>query len=130
MPDERAARRGDFEEGVPIALADGQEWHFRRPRMELYPAIGPDGSVEPAVSFGPAYHALVEALEAAPTGIDQVGALMKLAVFLLRLNYDLAPADYRTLLPFRADDPANEAMWVAIAGIATGTAGPKPSAVG
>lgn len=130
MPDEAAARRPDFEPGVPVTLADGQPWHFRRPTVEMYPAIGEGGSVSVGYSFGPAYDAMMDDLEAAAPGVDQVAALMKLAVHLLRPNYDLTPADYRALLPFRGGDEANAAMWQSIAATALGTGGKKPSGGG
>jgi hypothetical protein len=128
--DERAARRPDFEPGRPVRLGDGQSWQLRRPRVELYPAVGPDGTVDPAMSFGPAYDSLLDDLEKLEPGVDQVACLMRLAVHLLRLNYDVPPEAYRELLPFRSGDPANEAMWTEIAGVALGTAGPKPSGDG
>lgn len=131
MPDEKVLRRPEFAEGIPIALGDGREWHFRRPVIaRLYPEVSADGQVTATADYGPEYTGLVDALESAEKGLPQIEALMRVAVYLLRLNYDLAPADFRSLLPYVPGDDSNESMWLRVAAVVVGSTGPKPSAGG
>lgn len=116
---------------MPIALADGQAWHFPRPTIDVFPAFRDDGAVELAgrPSFGPAYDDLIDAFHQAATPADQLRALFALAIDLLGRNYDLAPADFTRLLRFRGGDPECEATWQQIVDVALGR-GPKACPVG
>jgi hypothetical protein len=130
--DEAAKRCSTFVEGVPVVLADGQAWHFPKPTIDLFPAIGPDGKVTDLAgkpSFGPEYDDLMDAFHQAATPADQLKALFALAVDLLGRNYDFSPTDYERLLRYRAGDPACESTWQKVVDVALGIA-PKASPVG
>jgi hypothetical protein len=130
--DEQGLRREGFREGVPIALADGQAWHFPRPVLTFYPTF--EGGGKPTFSdsrhtFGPKYDDLVEGFLASEDGYEEANGLLALAVDLLARNYDLRPEDFRALLPRMVGDLDNDVMWGAIADVALGRA-PKPTAGG
>jgi hypothetical protein len=125
--DERALRRPEFEEGVPIALSDGQEWHFPRPVMrDFYPALNREGELvlTPGSGFGPGYDALVDAFILATTVNDEHITLVALALDLLKRNYAIEPFHLRYLLRLkRPGDPEEERngeMWAQIAAVALG----------
>lgn len=131
MPDEKGARRESFDpDSVPIALGDGQLWYVPPPRTwSFFPMVGGDGSVAAgaARSFGPDFDALMErARGAEPNSVEQIGAIMAVGVDLLGRNYDLPPAAYRVLLPYRPGHEPDMAMWAAILAVAGGADGPKP----
>jgi len=131
--DEKARRRDPFAGGVPVVLGDGQEWSLPRPRIGFYPGVGEDGSLrfgeQPESVFGRDYDALLDAYVEAEDGSAAIRSLLSLAVDLLRRNYDLPPADLRTLLPRFYDDDGNTEMWRAVADVAVGRS-PKPTPVG
>jgi hypothetical protein len=131
--DEEALRRPEFVRGVPIRLADGQDWQFPKPTIDLFPVVGQGGQVAVggAPTFDVQYDELVEAFfRARALGpAEQLQALFALGVDLLARNYDLRPEDYRRLLRFHAGHEAYEAMWQGILDVALGAA-PKASPVG
>lgn len=130
--DEAALRRPEFVEGEPIVLADGQEWTFPKPVLELYPIPGPDGRLRfegLRRSFGEDYDRKIDAFADSPPA-ESLNALLDLAVDLLDRNYTLQPADYGVLLCWRPGDEDNEAMWHAITEVAMGRDAPKAGAVG
>lgn len=130
--DEAALRRPEFAHGEPIVLADGQSWYFPRPLLELYPVPGPDGTLRfdgTRRNFGEDFDRKLDTFVEAQ-GVDELNAMLDLAVDLLGRNYALQPADYGTLLPWRPRDEDNAAMWQAIVNAALGRDAPKPSAGG
>jgi len=131
--DEVALRAPGFTPGVPIRLADGQEWSFPKPVVKLCPVLDDDGAVSigGVPSFGPDYDDLVEAWYASHSlgPPDQIKAMFALGVDLLKRNYTLTPADLRRLLRFHGADAADQQTWEQIADVATGKS-PKPSPAG
>src|SRR5690242_7891870 len=85
---ESVHRRPDFLGGLPVRLADGQDWAFAGPR-ELSRA---DESLRGEV------HGLLGAIAWAEDEADRLRGELALAIALLAANYDLAPADYARLL--------------------------------
>lgn len=127
---ESERRREGFRGGVPIALADGQPWHFPRPIIDLVPAFDAAGEVvDLGGRFAEDYEAKLEAFYEAADATARIRALMALAVDLLRRNYDLTPEELRGLLRYRVGDPENTARWRAIGDVAQGN-GPKRSPAG
>lgn len=94
MADEMWLRRADLLPGVQVCLADGRSWTLPRP-IERKMAEG-------AVTFGPEYVTLVAAVAEAEVGGEEERLRAELAfgIFLLARNYNLAPADYWSLLSF------------------------------
>src|SRR5690242_4889167 len=87
-PAEAERRRPGFLGGLPIPLADGQDWAFAGPRE--------------AAAAGPADRAavadLLRGIDEADDHADHLRGELALAIHLLGLNYDLSPADYARLL--------------------------------
>lgn len=133
MLDEKEFRKPYWVDGEWIALGDGGRWSFPRPRVRIEPLVSDDGTTvafgRQKPTFDRRYDDLVEAFLMADDGTDQGNAILRLAVDLLRRNYDLAGEHYATLLPWIEDDEQNAEMWEAIADVAFGRA-PKRTASG
>lgn len=133
MLNEAELRKEGWVEGEWITLADGNRWCFPRPMIELGPEFGDDGSIElgkPRVTIDSTYDAKMEDYITSENGVDEVRALMRLAVDLLSRNYDLKPEHYREILKYRVGDESSKAMWAAIGDVAIGNSPPKPTASG
>ncbi len=137
--DEMARRRPDFLDGVPVRLADGQQWVLPKPKARF--AFAGDGySVQ--LSCGPtitdedrAYQAAYDAHNAATeadesTFRDIVSAQMRLAGALLRRNYQLSDDELSSLIVFAYDetDAAYFEIKETVLSIALGRGAPKASA--
>jgi hypothetical protein len=131
MPlDELALRKPGFSEGYKVALADGQEWTFPKPRIRFRPKIGADGKVEVGggPSFGPEYDRQLDVLfgvtEAEP--VEQLRVKFEVAVRLLSANYDLTAEQLGDLVVFEPGDEPAEERWEQLSRAVMGIA-PKPS---
>ena len=128
MLDEKALRKPGFTEGHKIALADGQEWTFPRPRIRLKPKIV-DGRVEVGggPSFGPEYDdqldALFGAVEVDP--VERLRVKFEMAVRLLSANYELEPENFAELIVLEPGEPASDERWEQLSNVLLGIA-PKP----
>lgn len=111
--DEMARRRPDFLDGVPVRLADGQEWVLPKPKARF--AFAGDGySVQ--LSCGPTItdedrecHRLYETNNALVAASDStfgqvVSIQMQLSAALLRRNYTLTDEEVGTLIVFSYDE--------------------------
>jgi hypothetical protein len=134
--DEKALRRPEFQEGVPVTLSDGQAWHFPRPVLAGFGFTrGADGRTRLVRSFDApdGFDRLVDAFVNAEGPSEEAVALADLAYDLLSRNYSLSFADCRPLLRLAAaGDPGaagSDAMWSEIADVAMGR-GPKPTPAG
>jgi len=116
-------------EGVPVVMADGREWLVRRPRIG-WSYSDSDAGYDIGFDLGPEYSTLAAKLDGAANRGEEVGALMRMFAFLLRLNYDLDAESLRTLLFVKlptsrdegddsAEDPA-ERRFLDLAAVATG----------
>lgn len=134
MPlNEYEKRRPDFQEGVWVTLADGQDWMFRTPTVQLKPKALEDGSYgfTRAISLGPSFRELLDkVMEADPDEGIPMSACLNLAIPALRLNYDLTDDELADLLIWEPDSPASEEMWGKIIGASTGTYKGKALATG
>lgn len=88
MLDERARRRAGFRGGRGILLGDGGEWTFPAP-------------AEGASEWDPELAGLIGAVSEAEDRADRLRCELALAIALLSRNYELGPAEYRTLFGFR-----------------------------
>ncbi len=129
MLDEKALRKPGFTEGHKIALADGQEWTFPRPRIRLKPKIV-DGRVEVGggPSFGPEYDDQLDAHFGAVEGdpVERVRVKFEMAVRLLSANYELEPENFAELIVLEPGEPASDERWEQLSNVLLGIA-PKPS---
>jgi hypothetical protein len=109
MLNEETQRRPEFQAGIAVELADGQQWHFPVPRVRLAPVRTPGGAW--AVGVGrsglPEYAHWAEVLlgltEADPEEYWRIR--MTAAATLLCLNYDLEGDELAELLAFEPDAP-------------------------
>lgn len=97
MLDERALRRPDFRGGVPVRLADGQEWTLPHP-LVLFTEDDQEGEIREEWNLGPEYAALVAASQTADDGVEVIKTELALFKYLIRLNYDVDQAQLREIL--------------------------------
>jgi hypothetical protein len=93
MRDETALRRAEYLGGIAITLADGRSWAFPGPRE-----VSPEGACEDACLVR-----LLGAISQCESAAERSMGELSLAIYLLGLNYDLSPADYRHLLGVSED---------------------------
>ena len=138
--DEMGLRRPDFIDGPHVArirLANGQEWAFPKPTLELRLDFGTGAGVfarRPLYGdgrtrcFGQGYLDFLESIDDAETAMDRLDRFARVAAYLLRQNYRLDDSHLTALLPFFiGEDDAKEesaAMWEAIKDLIGGI-GPK-----
>jgi hypothetical protein len=134
MIDEMSRRRPSFQPGVPVTLSDGQEWHFRRPRLTVSPAMT-DGQVA-GVTIGAEGVADYDHLASILTGEFAVpteahwAARFTAAVAMLRSNYTLGDEECAELLKIVPSDLAEVERSDAIVDVFLGVSpGPKAEPV-
>lgn len=131
--DESAARRGDWSPGVAIRMADGQEWHFRRPKVKFKVQVGPDGKPLArrfSADAGRYYLDIMEEIARSPDDEAAFGTIVALTLASLRLNYDVPDEAVGDLYEYDKDDPDSRAMWEALYLLAVGQSPDPPSPVG
>jgi hypothetical protein len=97
--DERAARRLGFRGGVPVLLADGQEWIL--PHVVcLFSPDDSEAGIRPVWNLGDEYARLIDALDSAETTEQRMRAELALARDLLLRNYDLTTEQLVRLVQF------------------------------
>lgn len=138
-PVEAALRRPDFEPGHQVVLANGQAWHFRKPRMFFEPAENSFGwTVGFSAGADPEYERIRAALdELGPRPLirDMIGLELALAQLALRKNYELTPKQTTKLLRFAypemtSPDPDAVRIRDEVMAVLNGESGPKPEAGG
>lgn len=125
--DEKTLRSENWKDGLPITLCDGQPWHFPKPTTEFL--INDEGTAFEPVgrhTFGQTYWQLHEEWLESDGFPDTLNAMVKIAVYLLKRQYDLSNQQVSTLLRFIPEDDENQEMWKSIAEVASGKAG-KPT---
>lgn len=125
MLKESECRRLDFVEGRRVAFPDGQEWSVPVPMIRLAPVMvnGRFEALRSMTDMGPELDELLKAVEDAEDGIREKVAVMSVALFLLRKNYDIPDAEAPELLAWVVGED-NEHLFE-ILRIATGRS-PKP----
>ncbi len=109
MADEPAVRRLNFRPGTPVRLPDGQVWSFPKP---------PESSAFDFEGFGRDYPEVLKAIEEAEDPSEQRRGELVLAVDLLDRNYDLRPAQLRSLLDCPSGGEEARRLQQAFAGLA------------
>ena len=90
--DELSSRRSRFQPGIPICLANGQEWIFPAP------AADSEFAVESAEAE---YLGLIHVVQEAEDQSERRLAELALAIFLIGLNYELSSTDLANLFTFQ-----------------------------
>jgi hypothetical protein len=129
MLDEKAKRREccDPANSVPVKLADGQEWLFPKPWLEIHASFAggrPAGSY-PIITAGPELDELVEAIGRCEDNAAVLSGAATLGAHLLCRNYDLTDEDLDHLFAFRPADPTSWDWARELIGIATGRSGTR-----
>lgn len=109
---------------TPIQLADGQEWYFPRPMLELRPHFrdGKPVHLSRFVTHGEELDNLLRGISEAEDGATQILAVLRLGGELLLRNYDLTDNHLEQLFRYRVDDTTGQsiAMLEAIIDVASG----------
>jgi hypothetical protein len=116
--DEPSHRKPDFQDGIPVEMADGQVWYLARPLVEFSWDSGPDG-MKPFLVLGDDFQDLLDAVNraagferdlAAATDQDKLAvmqgydgpsamaAALAIGERLLRANYDLTDEEVGRVL--------------------------------
>lgn len=111
-----------LEAAVPVMLADGQEWYFPRPILELRPMFrqGKPHKFAPYVTWSDELDELIAAIGKATNRGLQILATLRLGGELLLRNYDLTDDELEVLFRYRVDDEASDRMMQAITEVVTG----------
>lgn len=126
MLDEMKFRRESFREGEWVTLADGSRWSAPRPFVRFVPAEDPNEpqgwGVGVVLTYGHAspIDDLVDAARDAPDPDARLGALFRLAVAMLAVNYELGRDDLAAVLGFDASDPQGFLHLIRLFRVATG----------
>jgi hypothetical protein len=129
MLDERSKRRPDCDpaNSAAIRLADGQEWLFPKPWLEIHASFA-DGKAAghyPAVTVGPELDELVEAIGGCEDNAALLTGTATLGAHLLLRNYDLSDRELDLLFAFRSADPSSWDWARDVIGMATGRDGTR-----
>lgn len=129
MLDETALRRENFDEATsePIALADGQTWHFPKPYLELRASFQNGGAAEarPVLTHGREIEEMLDAIERSDDDATILVKSAALAARLLSFHYELSDDDLNQLFSVRTGEPASWDWVRAVIDVATGRTGPK-----
>lgn len=127
MLDEPSKRREtcDPRSSVPVRLADGQEWLFPKPFIEIHASFdgGKARATYPVLTYGPDLDALVEAMGQCDDNAALLIGAASLGAYLLKQNYDLADEELDLLFTFRLGDPDSWDWARSVIDIATGQSG-------
>jgi hypothetical protein len=129
MLDEKTKRREccDPASSVPVRLADGQEWLFPKPWLQVQ-AVFHEGKAVDAIAgltYGPELQDLIRLVAECEDNLALCSAAATLGSHILRHNYDLADQDLDQLFAFRVGDPSSWDWVPAILHVARGEHGPK-----
>lgn len=114
----------DISRCIAVRLADGQDWYFPRPMLELRPRF--DGAKPVAltkhVTWGEELDAMVQEIATAEPGEALILAVLRLGGDLLLRNYDLLQGELERLFRYRVNDPTGQSdeMLKAVIDVATG----------
>jgi hypothetical protein len=129
MLDERSKRRPECDPAAsaPVRLADGQEWLFPKPWLEIHASFA-GGKAEghyPVLTAGPELDELVEAISGCEDNAALLSGAATLGAALLLRNYDLDDRELDQLFAFRPVDPPSWDWAKEVIGIATGQGGTR-----
>jgi hypothetical protein len=110
---------------VPVKLADGQEWLFPKPWIQIHASFA-DGNASshyPVVTAGPELDELVEAMSQCEDAMAQLSGAATMGAYLLLRQYDLTDRELDQLFAFRLTDPSSWDWAKGVIGVATGQSG-------
>jgi hypothetical protein len=120
---EQYRRKPDFDADncTPIVLADGQEWYFAKPWLEVRP-IFRDAKVVagPRMLTCRELDPLIEAIGAEENPMKQAWGVLNLGALILLRSYDLDDAELGRLFILRPGDADSDRMLREIIEVATG----------
>lgn len=129
MIDERSRRREDFNDvAVPVAIGEWGVFYLPKPWVQLRAKVvdGRPVAVLGRSTFGPDFDAMLEEIREEDDPWKRIELSLGVAVFMLRLNYDLADAELEDVTTFHLGNP-DDARWLTeVLEVATGI-GPKRS---
>lgn len=129
MISEPSRRKPEFDakNGVPIRLADGQEWTFPKPWLEIHAQFsgGKARSHYPVLTCGPELDELIDALRDCEDNAALLCGAATLGAHMLTRNYDLADAELDALFAFRPGDPSSWAWVDEVIAVSTGEGGAR-----
>jgi hypothetical protein len=128
---ERELRRDEFHpDSHPIEMADGQKWHFPRPRVRFATGFGGGrANVKTWVEHWDGFMDLLEEAARMPEGTgDWVSAHLSIAANMLLRNYDLSDQQLDELFGFETIDDLVQLI-LEVSRVAAGQS-PKPSGDG
>lgn len=120
-------RRPDFRGGVPVLMADGQEWFLPQPALMV--AATDDGFTLTS-DLGGEFDASVNRMQDAGTDYELFKAFCDLARHMLAINYDLPPGLVTRIVRVSRKDFVRDDIVAAVTAIAQGFDAPKPGAAG
>ncbi|SRR5579883_2461142 len=112
---------------VPIRMADGQEWLFPKPWLQIHASFR-GGKAErhyPVVTAGPELDELVAAISRCEDNAALLSGAATLGAHLLCRNYDLDDRELDLLFAFRPSDPDSWEWAREVIGVATGQSGAR-----
>lgn len=122
---ESECRRPDanWDDTVPIVLADGQTWHFPKPYVDCVPKFT-DGKA--TLTFESEFKPFLTRMEESEDAMDALTARCELERHMLLKLYDLSDDELSLLLRWRSGSEADNERRQDILNTALG-AGPKPT---
>src|SRR3954454_25320840 len=112
----------DLEICAPIKLADGQEWYFPRPWLEIVPIFRDGKAVDRSklLTCGPELDLLLESIAEEEDPAREILAVITLGGFLLLRNYDLTDEELEEPSIYRPPYPASQNMIASIIEVGSG----------
>ena len=139
--DEKALRKPEFEPGVKLMLADGQDWEVPKPALRVYPKFAPDNRTDKQKFMGSERELEIEALAVAinfganpetrieydirelddtATDNEWIRIRFQHMYRILRLNYNIGGDEAARLLIIDNKDPVCEKAWANVCRFLTG----------
>jgi hypothetical protein len=130
--DKRIYGKFDERNSVAIKLADGQDWFFPKPWLEVRPVFKDGVAVTSfrVPTSGPHLDKLIEAAGECENIDAQIVVIATLAAELLKYQYTLADHELDQLLAYRIHDPDSLRWLQEVIDVATGRSGPKVGSAG
>lgn len=127
--DEGALRRSEFDEvnSVPVVLADGQQWYFPKPWLQIHATFQNGRAVQtcPVLTYGSEIDDLIKAIGECQDNTALLMGAASLAGFMLTANYRLSDEALNELLAIRIGDRESWSWVKTIMDIATGQTGSR-----
>lgn len=127
--DEKSHRTEDFDEqnSVWIKLADGQQYAFPKPWLEIHASFTGERATAhyPVITTGPELDELVDAIGQCEDNAALLSGAATLGAHLLCRNYDLTDRELDQLFAFRMGEPSSWDWAHEVIRVATGQSGTR-----